>query len=99
MITAIVLLKADVHAIPETGQAIAELAGVSEVYSVSGPWDLVAMVRVHSQEELGETITGKIDKIAGVTSSETLLGLQVFSRHDLDRIFSLGFGPDEQGGE
>ena len=91
MITAIVLLKADVHSIPETGQAIAELPAVSEVYSVAGPWDLVAIVRVHSQEELGTTITREIDKVPGIAASETLLGLQVFSRHDLERIFSVGY--------
>ena len=96
MITAIVLLKADVHSIPETGQAIAELPAVSEVYSVAGPWDLVAIVRVHSQEELGDTITHQIDKIPGITASETLLGLQVFSRHDLERLFSLGYETDSE---
>lgn len=92
MITAIVLLKVDVHSIPETGQAIAELPAVSEVYSVTGPWDLVALLRVHDQDELGSAIAGQIDKIPGVTASETFLALQVFSRHDLDRIFSIGFG-------
>ena len=91
MITAIVLLKADVHSIPETGQAIADLPAVSEVYSVAGPWDLVAIVRVHTQEELADVITDKIDKIPGIAASETLLGLQVFSRHDLERLFSLGY--------
>lgn len=91
MITAIVLLKADVHSIPETGQAIAELPSVSEVYSVAGPCDLVAVVRVRSQEELADAITNQIDKILGITSSETLMGLQVFSRHDLERLFSLGY--------
>lgn len=103
MFTAIVLLKAEVHSIPETGQAIAELPAVSEVYSVAGPWDLVAVVRVNSQEDLGHAITNQIDKIRGVTASETLVGLQVFSRHDLDRLFSLGFegegvagGPTDQ---
>ncbi len=96
MITAIVLLKAKVHSIPETGQAIAELAAMSEVYSVAGPWDLVAVVRVRSQEELADAITHQIDKIPGITSSETLLGLQVFSRHDLDRMFSLGYESETQ---
>lgn len=91
MITAIVLLKAEVHSIPETAQAIAELPAVSEVYSVTGGWDLVALVRVHSHDQLGEAIAGQIDKIPGITSSETLLGLQVFSRHDLERLFSIGF--------
>ena len=57
MTTAIVLLKADVHSIPETGPAIAELAAVSEGYTVAGPWDLVAIVRVRDQEELAAAIT------------------------------------------
>jgi DNA-binding Lrp family transcriptional regulator len=96
LITAIVLLKADVHSIPETGQAIAELPAVSEVYSVAGPWDLVVIVRVHNQEELGETITQQIDKIPGIAASETLLGLQVFSRHDLERLFSLGYEQSDE---
>lgn len=91
MFTAIVLLKAEVHSIPETAQTIADFAGVSEVYSVAGVWDLVVMVRVHDQEELGRVITTQIDKVPGVTSSETLVGMQVYSRHDLDRLFSLGF--------
>ena len=91
MITAIVLLKADVHSIPETGQAIADLAAVTEVYSVAGPWDLVAVVRVRDGEELGTAIAAGIDKIPGVTASETLVGLQVFSRHDLERLFSIGY--------
>jgi DNA-binding Lrp family transcriptional regulator len=96
LITAIVLLKAEVHSIPETGQAIAELDAVSEVYSVAGPWDLVAIVRVRDQEHLVSAITRQIDKIPGIMASQTLLGLQVFSRHDLDRLFSLGFEAEQQ---
>jgi hypothetical protein len=57
----------------------------------------VAIVRVRNQEELGNTITQQIDKIPGIAASETLLGLQVFSRHDLERLFSLGYEQtDEQ---
>jgi len=91
LITAIVLLKADVHSIPETGQAIADLPAVTEVYSVAGPWDLVAVVRVRDGDELGAAIAGGIDKVPAVTASETLVGLQVFSRHDLERLFSIGY--------
>jgi len=58
---------------------------------------LVAIVRVHHQEELGDTITQRIDKIPGIAAGETLVGLQVFSRHDLERLFSLGYEQtDEQ---
>lgn len=91
MINAIVLLKVEVHSIPETAQAIADIDKVSEVYSVAGDWDLVAIVRVRQHEELANVITGEIDKIPGIVGSTTLIAFQVFSRHDLERLFSVGF--------
>lgn len=91
MINAIVLLKADVHSIPETAQAIADIEKVSEVYSVAGDWDLVVIIRVKEHDELAEVITGQIDKITGITESRTLIAFQVFSRHDLERLFAVGF--------
>lgn len=92
MINAVVLLKAEVHSIPETAQAIADLEKVSEVYSVAGEWDLVVIVRVKEHEELADVITSSIDKIPGITASSTLIAFKVFSKHDLDALFSVGFG-------
>ena len=91
MINAIVLLKVDVHSIPETAQAIAAIARVSEVYSVAGEWDLVVIVRVRNHEDLAQVITAEIDKVPGITHSTTLIAFQVFSKHDLERLFSVGF--------
>ncbi len=91
MINAIVLLKVDVHSIPETAQSIADIERVSEVYSVAGDWDLVVMIRVKEHDELAQVITSEIDKIAGITESRTLIAFQVFSRHDLERLFAVGF--------
>lgn len=91
MINAVVLLKVDVHSIPETAGAIAEIDKVSEVYSVAGEWDLVVIIRVKEHEELARVITGEIDKIPGITNSSTLIAFQVFSKHDLERMFSMGF--------
>lgn len=91
MINAIVLLKVDVHSIPETAQAIADIARVSEVYSVAGEWDLVVIARVKNHEDLAQVITSEIDKVPGITHSTTLIAFQVFSKHDLERLFSVGF--------
>ncbi|MEO7803800.1 MAG: Lrp/AsnC ligand binding domain-containing protein [Actinomycetota bacterium] len=91
MINAIVLLKVDAHSIPETAEAIAGLDKVSEVYSVAGEWDLVVVVRVKEHEELAQVITTKLDKIPGITRSTTLIAFQVFSKHDLEAMFSVGF--------
>lgn len=91
MITAIVLLHVDVHAIPETAQAIADIASVSEVYSVTGDWELVALVRVHSHEQIADVVTGKVAKVAGVTGTHTMIAFQAFSTGDLDRLWGIGF--------
>jgi DNA-binding Lrp family transcriptional regulator len=90
VITAIVLIKSDVARIPELGEAIAKLDGISEVYSITGEYDLVAMVRVHRHEELNEVIPGRLNKLDGVRETETHVAFQTYSRHDLEAAFSLG---------
>lgn len=91
MITAIVNISAVVDRIPEVAQEIADLPGVSEVYSVAGDVDLVAMVRVRRHEQLAEVIAGRLNKVPGVLSTQTLIAFQAYSRHDLEATFSLGF--------
>ncbi|MGH3320869.1 MAG: Lrp/AsnC family transcriptional regulator [Streptosporangiaceae bacterium] len=91
MITAIVLVKADVARIPEVAEAIAELEGVSEVYSVTGEFDLVAMVRVREHDELADAIPGRLNKVPGVATTETHIAFRTYSQHDLEAAFSLGF--------
>lgn len=91
MITAIVNISAAVDRIPEVAQEIADLPGVSEVYSVAGDVDLVAMVRVRRHEQLAEVIAGRLNKVPGVLSTQTLIAFQAYSRHDLEATFSLGF--------
>ena len=90
MITAIVMVNAAVDRIPEVAQALADLDGVSEVYSVAGDVDLVAMVRVRRHEDLHDTIAGRLNKVEGVLTTQTLIAFQAYSRHDLDATFSLG---------
>ncbi|MFE1318520.1 Lrp/AsnC ligand binding domain-containing protein [Kitasatospora phosalacinea] len=90
MITAIVLINTDVDRIPEIAEAIAAIEGVSEVYSVTGTYDLVAMVRVRSHEDLAEVIPGRLNKVPGVTNTETHIAFRTYSQHDLEAAFSLG---------
>ena len=91
MVTTVVLAVCDVHAIPETAQAIADLPEVSEVYSVSGDYDLVIMVRVREHEELARVVTHEIAKIPGVQRTQTLVAFKVFSKHDVEALFAVGF--------
>jgi DNA-binding Lrp family transcriptional regulator len=92
VITAIVLIKADMGSIPEVGEAIAQLEGVSEVYSITGEYDLIAMVRVHRHDDLAEVIPGRLNKTPGVISTETHIAFRTYSRHDLEAAFSIGMG-------
>ncbi len=90
MITAIVMVSAEVSQIPEVAQRLAELDGVSEVYSVAGSVDLIAMVRVRRHEQLHDVIAGAVNKVDGVLATQTHIAFQAYSRHDLDATFSLG---------
>jgi DNA-binding Lrp family transcriptional regulator len=95
VITAIVLVETEVDRIPEAAAQIAELAGVSEVYSVTGDVDLVTIVRVHAHEELADVIADRLSKVPGVRSTKTYLAFQAYSRHDLEAAFAIGFdGPE-----
>ncbi|GAA4123364.1 Lrp/AsnC ligand binding domain-containing protein [Knoellia locipacati] len=90
MITAIVLITADVDRIPEVAQEVAELDGVSEVYSVAGDADLIAMVRVREHDQLASVIADRLNKVKGVTGTATHIAFQTYSKHDLEAAFSLG---------
>ena len=88
---AVVLIQCEIDEIPEAAQAIADIDGVSEVYSVAGEFDLVAIVRVAEHDALAKVIPSGIAKVEGVERTETLIAFQVYSRHDLERLFSIGF--------
>lgn len=92
MITAIVLIHVEVHRIPEVAQRVAELPEVSEVYSVAGEVDLVAMVRVRTHDELADAIADRLNRVDGILTTETLIAFRAYSRHDLEAAFSLGAG-------
>ncbi|GGQ46995.1 Lrp/AsnC ligand binding domain-containing protein [Streptomyces flaveolus] len=90
MISAIVLIKTSVDRIPEIAEQIASLENVSEVFSVTGTYDLIAMVRVNQHEDLAEVIPGRISKIPGVEGTDTHVAFRTYSQHDLEAAFAIG---------
>jgi len=90
MITAIVFVQAEVSRIPEVAAAIADIDGVSEVYSVTGQIDLIAMIRVRNHDDIATVVADKLNKVDGVTDTETHIAYRAYSRHDLEATFSLG---------
>jgi DNA-binding Lrp family transcriptional regulator len=90
MITTIVMVSVESQRIPEVAQAIADLDGVSEVYSVAGDVDLIAIVRVREFDQIAEVIAGRLNKVAGVLHTDTHVAFRAYSQHDLDATFSIG---------
>ncbi len=90
MVSSVVLLNIAHGRINEVAERLAGLPGISEVYSVAGRYDLVAIVRVPDNDALASLVTEQMLHIDGITHSETLIAFRVFSRHDLERMFSIG---------
>lgn len=90
MVTAIVMVSVETDKIPEVAEQIAELDGVSEVYSVAGDADLIAIVRVREFDQIAETIAGRLSKLPGVVDTDTHIAFRAYSRHDLDAAFDIG---------
>jgi DNA-binding Lrp family transcriptional regulator len=94
VVTAIVLLKAEIHRIPEVAETIAQLPSVSEVYSITGDYDLLAIVRVRTHDELADVIPGGLNRVEGVSATQTHVAFRTYSRHDLEAAFSIGLSDD-----
>ena len=90
MVTAIVLIKAETSRIPELANKIADMAGVSEVFSVAGRYDLVSIVRVTRNEDLADVITDQMRHLDGIVETETMIAFRAYSQQELEAGFELG---------
>lgn len=90
MVSAIVLMRIARDRINEVAENLLDIKGVSEVFSVAGRYDLVAMIRVASNAALADVVTKEMLQVDGILDTETLIAFKVFSRHDLERMFSVG---------
>ena len=90
MITTIVLIRADPKAIPEVAQRLAGIDGVTEVYSVSGEWDLVAIVKVPEYDRIAQVVTEEFVKVPGIERTQTLTAFRAYSKKDLEQAWDIG---------
>ncbi|NLL14351.1 MAG: Lrp/AsnC family transcriptional regulator [Fibrobacter sp.] len=90
MVTAIVLLKVKRDSVNSIADTLADMAGISEVYSVAGKYDLAVIIRVKTNDDLALIVTESLLKIEGIIDSETMMAFKVHSKHDLESMFSLG---------
>ena len=90
MITAIVLIKAEPKRIAECATKLAGIEGVSHVYSVSGEWDLVAMVEVSKHKKIARIVTEEVTVVPGIRSTHTLTAFRAYSKKDLEQAWDIG---------
>ena len=89
MVTSIILLTVDRLKVNEVAQKLTEVNGISEVYSVSGNYDLVVIVRVPTNDELADLVTNRFVQIDGIKTTDTMLAFKAYSKHDLESMFSV----------
>ncbi len=90
MITAIILINVERAKVDEVAQALIALDGVTEAFSVAGQWDLVAIVRTQTNEEVADLISSRIRDIPNITRTETLMAFKAYPKQDLGAMFSIG---------
>ena len=90
MLTAIILMNVKRGSIATVSEQLINRAEISEVYTVSGRYDLVALVRVKENEDLAALVTQDMPEIDGIESTESMIAFKTYSRHDLESIFSVG---------
>ena len=90
MITTIVLVKAEPRLIPQAAMKLAGIEGVTEVYSVSGEWDLIAIVKVAEFEQIAHVVTEEFPTVPGLVRTTTLTAFRAYSRKDLESAWDIG---------
>ncbi len=90
MVNALVLLNVSRDKVNKVSEKLAEMEGVSEVYSVAGRFDLVAIIRAKDNDQLAGLVTNHMLQVDGIVKSETLVAFRVHSKHDLESMFSIG---------
>lgn len=90
MVTSIILMNTERGSINQIAENLKGIPGISEVYSVSGNYDLVAIVRVKTNDDLADLVTKHMLAIEGIVKTETMLAFQAYSRHDLEAMFAVG---------
>jgi DNA-binding Lrp family transcriptional regulator len=89
MVTSIILINVDRQKVNDVAQQLVDMAHISEVYSVSGNYDLVAIVRVAQNDDLAELVTSQLAQVDGILKTDTMLAFKTYSRHDLESMFSI----------
>jgi DNA-binding Lrp family transcriptional regulator len=98
MFTAFVMIQAERRRVQEVARQLAEIPGIEEVYSVTGDWDIIAVLRLKDYDDLAEIVTGKMIDVPGIVRTATHLAFRAFPQSLLERSFSVGLEEEKEGG-
>ena len=90
MITAFVFVSAEPSRVAELATELADVEGVSEVYSVTGDEDLIVVLRVREHDDLADVVTRHISGFSGIRQTRTSIAFRAYSRHDIEAVFNIG---------
>ncbi|AWT34137.1 AsnC family transcriptional regulator [Deinococcus arenae] len=96
MVTAIVMVQAERQRVQETAEALAGVPSVREVYSVTGEWDIVAILKLTRYEDLDDVVTGHLRKVEGIARTQTMLAFRTYNDSLLDQGFGVGLDEAQQ---
>lgn len=99
MFTAFVMIQAERRRIPDVARRLAEIPGVEEVYSVTGEWDIIAVLKLRDYDELADLVTSRMTEVPGIVRTNTHLAFRAFPQSLLERPFSLGLEEPDRGGQ
>ena len=89
MVTFIILINVEKNRITAVAEELADMPEITEVYSVTGIYDLVAIVRTKTNDDVAELVTNRLGTIDGIEDTDTMLAFKTFSKHDLESMFSI----------
>jgi DNA-binding Lrp family transcriptional regulator len=96
MFTAFVMIQAERRRMQDVARRVAEIPGVEEVYSITGEWDIIAVLRLKDYSDLAEIVTGKMVEVPGIVRTNTHLAFRAFPQSLLERSFSVGLEEERQ---
>jgi DNA-binding Lrp family transcriptional regulator len=99
MVTAIVMVQADRSRVQETAEALAGIPSVREVYSVTGEWDIVAILKLAEYDQLDDVVTGHLRKVEGILRTQTMLAFRTYNEALLDQGFGVGLDEGRGAGD
>ena len=90
MVTSFILMKVERPRLRSIADDLLAIEGIAEVYSVAGPYDLIAVARLKEHEQLNDLVTEQVAALDGILSTETLIAFRSFSRKDLGLLWDIG---------